>query len=345
MIKYIVPFIVSFLLSIIFIASTLHLAKKINWQDRISERHIHKKGTVLRTGGLALILAFNLAIILDKNLYISPELYGFMTASILLLIVGIWDDFREIEWKIQLFFQVAIAVFSFIMGIRIYYFANPLNNEIISLNSGIGILISAFFIITWIVLMINSMNWLDGIDGLSGGITLIGSLTIFILSLKPEVNQPPVAIISIILAGSILGFLIFNFNPSKILAGTSGSMFMGFSLSILAIFAGTKIATAILVMALPIIDFLWVIGERIRNNKSIFHPDRNHIHHKLLELGWSQRKITLLFYGITIAISIIALNTRVVGKSLTLIATALIMAIFLLLIDRKIKKLSYSRVK
>jgi UDP-GlcNAc:undecaprenyl-phosphate GlcNAc-1-phosphate transferase len=192
--------------------------------------------------------------------------------------------------------------------------------------------------VVWIVLMMNSMNWLDGIDGLSGGITLIGSLTIFFLSLKPEVNQPPVAILAIVLAGSVLGFLAFNFNPSQVLAGTSGSLFMGFFLAVLAVFSGTKIATALLVMALPVIDFVWVIGERIRNKKSIFKPDRKHLHFKLLELGWSQKKINIFFYIITLAVAAIALNTRFIGKSITFFLVAVIMAVALLSIKNKIKK-------
>jgi len=141
-----------------------------------------------------------------------------------------------------------------------------------------------------------------------------------------------------ILAGSVLGFLVFNFNPSRILAGTSGSMFMGFSLAVLAIFSGTKIATALLVLALPIIDLVWVIGERIRQKKSIFKPDRNHLHYKLLELGWSQSKINALFYFITLIMAAIALNTRILGKSITFLAATLLLVLALAVINNKTKR-------
>ena len=340
MIKYIVPFITAFLLSVFFVMAAIYLAGKINWQGRKAERHIHLSGrkNVFRTGGLAIILAFNLAILINKDLFISPELWGVMAGATLLLIIGVWDDFREIFWKIQLFFQVAIAIMVFVMGVRIYHITNPVFGGTIDLSGGLGTIVSAILVIIWLVLVINSMNWLDGIDGLSGGITLIGSLTVFFLSLKPEVNQPPVAILAMILAGSVLGFLIFNFNPSRILAGTSGSMFMGFSLAVLAVFSGTKIATAIMVMVLPIIDFLWVIGERIRNKKSIFKSDKNHLHYKLLELGWSQRKINAFFYLLTLIMAAIALNTRVIGKSITFFAAAFIMALALAAINNKTKK-------
>jgi UDP-GlcNAc:undecaprenyl-phosphate GlcNAc-1-phosphate transferase len=113
-------------------------------------------------------------------------------------------------------------------------------------------------------------------------------------------------------------------------------MFMGFSLAVLAIFAGAKIATAILVLAIPIIDFVWVIGERIRNGKSIFKPDKNHLHHKLMELGWSQKKIALHYYAVTMIIAIVALNTRIIGKSITLILASVVMSSIILGVNYKL---------
>ena len=339
MIKYLIPFITSFALTVILITVGSYLAGKIKWQGRRSERHIHKKG-VFRIGGIVMILVFNLVTILNPDLVFTPELLGMMFGTLIILAVGVRDDIKEVFWKTQFLFQVMISILVFVVGVRIYYVSNPLTGGIINLDAGFGIIFSIAIVIFWIVLMINSINWLDGIDGLSGGVTFIGAMTVFFLSLKPEVNQPPVAIVSVILAGSVLGFIIYNFNPSRVIAGTAGSMFMGFSLAVLAIFSGTKIATAILVMALPIIDFLWVIGERVRERESIFKPDRRHLHYKLLELGWSQKKITLYFYAVTIIIAIIALNTRMIGKTITLSATFGVLLIILIWINRKIKNQS-----
>jgi UDP-GlcNAc:undecaprenyl-phosphate/decaprenyl-phosphate GlcNAc-1-phosphate transferase len=223
----------------------------------------------------------------------------------------------------------------YIFGLRIYAITNPMGG-IIEMSSSWGIIFSVILVIIWIVAIINSLNWLDGIDGLSGGVSFICAMTMVFLSLTPDVNQPPMAIMALIIAGTILGFLVFNFYPSIIIAGTSGSMFMGFSLATLAIFAGTKIATAILVLVLPIIDFAWVIGERIRNGKSIFKADRNHLHHKLMDLGWSQRKIALHYYSVTILVSIVALNTRAIGKSITLLISIFIMVLTLFFINKKL---------
>ncbi len=337
MAKFILPFLISFVSTVVLIFLLKKTVGRFRWAERKSSRHIHS-AKAYRLGGIAMIIAFNLSILASRDLFISHQVYGFMISTLIILVVGFWDDLRELFWKTQLFYQVAVAILIFIFGIRIYRITDPFGG-VFNFNSSLGVIISMIMVVLWVVLMINSMNWLDGIDGLSGGISLIGALTIFFLSLYPEVNQPPVAILSLVLAGTILGFLIFNFYPSIVLAGTSGSMYMGFALAVLAIFAGTKIATAFLVMSLPIIDFAWVIGERIRHKKSVFRPDRNHLHHKLLELGWSQRKITLFFYAITALIAVVALNTRAIGKSVTMIAAVFIMAMSLIFINKKLERL------
>lgn len=336
MAKYLISFVTAFLLTVSFIFILKFFADKVKWKGRASSRHISKKN-IFRVGGVAMIIAFNLAILFNDYLVITPVLGGVMLASIFVLIVGVWDDVNEVFWKTQFFYQVAIATLVYIFGLRIYAITNPLGGTI-EFDSSLGVIISILLVILWIVVIINSMNWLDGIDGLSGGVSFICAMTMVFLSLTPHVNQPPVAIIALIISGTILGFLVFNFNPSMVIAGTSGSMFMGFSLAALAIFAGTKIATAILVLAIPIIDFLWVIGERIKNKKSIFKADENHLHHKLMQLGWSQRKIALHYYAVTIMIAIIALNTRVVGKSITLLAAVIIMVVAIFFINKKIVK-------
>jgi UDP-GlcNAc:undecaprenyl-phosphate GlcNAc-1-phosphate transferase len=326
MLKYFNPFLEAFFLTIVFIFSANLWAKTINWSKRNESRHIHQKN-IYRVGGIAMVAVFIFLIIFNRDLVITPELFGFMLAAIILLFVGIRDDFQELFWKTQLFFQMAVAVLIFIIGVRIYHVTNPFTGGVINLDLSQTVLISLCLVVFWIVLVINAINWLDGIDGLSGGITLISLITIFLLSFKPEVNQPPIAIITAILIGIMLGFLIFNFNPAKVLAGTSGSMFMGLSLAVLAIFSGTKIATAILVLAIPIIDFIWVIGERMASGREIFRADRKHLHYKLLELGWSQKKIAITYYVITLLVAIVALNTRVIGKSITLVISFLIMVI------------------
>ena len=346
MIKYLTPFVISFLLTVLFLIGMIFLAKKIKWFPRKSERHIHKKN-IYRIGGVAMVLAFNITILLDRDLVISPELYGLMIASLILMLVGLWDDIKELFWQNQLFSQIAGAVLVFVMGVRIYFITNPLTGGILKLETGMWIVVAIILVIFWIVLVINAMNWIDGIDGLSGGITAISALAIFILSLRPEVNQPPIAIISVILFGVSLGFLVYNFYPAKVLAGTTGATFMGLVLSVLAVFSGAKIATAILVLSIPLIDLAWVIKERMRLGKSVFQPDKKHLHYRLLELGWSQRKIAGYYYVCTIIFAIIALNTRAIGKGIALLAVATIMVCIFMVINNKIshKKKIYKNEK
>ncbi|EKD58925.1 MAG: glycosyl transferase family 4 [uncultured bacterium] len=210
------------------------------------------------------------------------------------------------------------------MGVRLQYVTNPFGG--VFLFEGFsGHVISLFFSTIWIVFIMNAMNWIDGVDGASGGVTFIGAVTIFFLSLRPEVNQPPVAIITSALLGALGAFLFFNFYPAKILAGTSGAIFMGFILAIMAVFAGAKIATTLLVLSIPIIDALWVVSQRYLSGHSIFLPDKKHLHFRLLDAGWSHRSICFFYYAITIIISFIALNTYALGKILAFFLVAIMM--------------------
>ena len=331
---YIIPFISSFLVTSGILILFVFLCSKFDFLKIIS-KNTKNREKICRLGGVAIIIGFISSLFIIEDLVISQKLWGIIFASLIIFIFGILDDFFDFEWKIQLFFQVSIAIFVFIFGVRADYLTNPLGGFVF-LNIGKYLIPSLVFVVFWIVLLINSMNWIDGIDGLSGGISLVGSLSIFLLSLKPEVNQPPVAIISIALSGAFLGFLLFNFNPSKIMAGTSGSMFMGFILATLAIFAGTKIATALLIGTIPVINAIWVIGERIKFEDSIFKADKRHLHHKLLELGWSQRKIVAFLLGITSLVAIVALNTRAIGKIITLIMVFIIMISTFVFINKKL---------
>jgi UDP-GlcNAc:undecaprenyl-phosphate/decaprenyl-phosphate GlcNAc-1-phosphate transferase len=314
---FLIPFLVSFFLAVIFLIGIIKLFKTkdfLNKNSRTSLRHIHRQ-EILRFGGVAIILAFALTLLLDINLVISRQLFWVLLLSGGILLFGLFDDLWELSWQKQLIFQVVIALAVFWSGIQLVYVTNPFGGIFLFTNS-FGYVLSFGLVVAWILLIINAMNWVDGIDGVSGGITAIGALTIFFVSLRPEVNQPPVGIIAMALLGAMLAFLAFNFNPAKILAGTSGSVFMGFTLAVLALFAGAKIATTLLVLAIPIIDALWVIFERLGSRESIFKPDQRHLHYRLRQLGWSQRKICLFYWLVTGLIAFIALNVGAKGKLL-----------------------------
>ena len=165
------------------------------------------------------------------------------------------------------------------------------------------------FTVFWIVGMINWINWIDGLDGLSSGIALIAAVTLGLISLTTQVGggQPLVAVLCFALAGSLLGFLRWNFHPATIFAGTSGVQFVGFTLAVLAILGSAKVAVAVLVLGVPIIDTFWIIVRRLSQGRSPFTPDRSHIHHRLLDLGLSHRQTVLVIYGICIALAVISM--------------------------------------
>lgn len=302
---------------------------------RRGERH-QRKGKLSRLGGVAMCLAFLSAIFFDPHLVLTRDIWGLIVAGVLACLFGLWDDIWELSFKAQAFLQVALTTVLFIFGMRITILKNPFGDAwIIPEQSPVAILLGFTLLLLWLVLVMNAVNWLDGLDGLLGGISLITFFVVFFLSLKPEVNQPPIALLASIGIGIAVGFLVLNIHPARILAGTSGSMFLGLFITALAVIAGTKVATALLVLSLPVADAIWVIGERLRAGQSIFHPDQRHLHYKLQELGWSEYQIAGFFFALTTLIGLIALNTVALGKFIAFFLVFGIIFSFLLLVAQK----------
>lgn len=305
---------------------------------RQGERHQGKE-TLSRLGGVALILGFTITVLSSEPLVISREIFGLLIGGVIVGGVGLWDDFRELSFKAQGFFQVALTAILFIFGIRITTIKNPFGETFMIPSEGIlPILLGFMILLLWMFLVLNAVNWLDGLDGLLGSVSLITFLTVFFLSLKPEVNQPPVAILAMVGIGVVLGFLLFNIHPARILAGTSGSMFLGFLIAVLSVIAGTKIATSLLVLALPIADALWVIGERFHAGSSIFQSDKRHLHYKLRSLGWSEGQIAWFFSLFTGIIAVIALLTESVEKFFALLLVFLLLFAFFVFVSAKTRR-------
>lgn len=336
---YLFPFMKALLFSCGGIVILLWLRRRGAEKDiRTTSRHTHAPG-VGRWGGVAVIVAFVAIVVTDNHLVMTPPLWGMVGASLLILLVGLWDDARELSWKTQAAFQFLVAATVFWCGVRFLSIPYPFGGTFF-LDAPQFVWLSFGLSVIWVMMVMNAVNWADGIDGWCGGLALIGFVTVFLLSLKPEVNQPPVGIIAAALAGATAGFLIFNVYPAKILAGTSGAWFFGFMLASLAIFAGTKIATALLVLALPVLDAGWVVWERWRSQASIFQADARHLHYRLKALGWSQRRIIFFLYAVTGVIAALALNTRTWGKLMTSIVVAVLTLLLLLWLGRRTKRLA-----
>jgi UDP-GlcNAc:undecaprenyl-phosphate GlcNAc-1-phosphate transferase len=256
------------------------------------------KGEFKRWGGAVLIVSFWSMVLMHRELEMTMQLQGLLLGSMGILFFGLWDDWRNLSWKTQAVFQAVLVAILIYFGFSVEYFSG-INGEMIRLDwliwGGVSIM-SAGFIFVWLTGIINAINWADGVDASMGSIAVVGGLSLVFVSFLPEVNQPAVAILASIFLGEIVAFLFFNLPPAKVEAGTSGSYFVGFVLAGLAIIAGSKILTMMIVLILPLVDFAWVIIERWRDGQLIFKKDNRHLHYRLRKLGWSDGRIFLSYF-------------------------------------------------
>ena len=316
-----------------------------------SDRKIHTK-PIPNIGGIALFSGFwiTTAVFVKLN-QVQGEfvhyLWGLFYGSTLLFLTGLIDDRRPLSPIIKLGIHIVSALCLIAAGVGITFTQNPLGG-IITLDS-IKIPLSLFhhmysitlwadlFALIWIVTNINVMNFLDGLDGLAAGTSCIAFVVIAIISFTPAVNQPLSGYLALIGAGTSMGFLFLNINPAKLFMGDSGSQVLGFLLGSIAIISGAKIATALLVFGLPIFDTFWVIGFRLTHGKKPWVAGRDHLHHKLLDLGYSQREIVFGYWGITMLFGITALLSSTQMKLYVLTAIVLGLIQVVGSIERKIK--------
>ena len=274
---------------------------KLKMLDR-PEKYGLKRAPIPYFGGILFFVPFVILVLVFCG--ISNEILGFLIAASLIAMTGLLDDKFNISPWVRLFVQIVSGLIIAVFGLGILSITNPFGG-VIDLNtvSVYGVpLLGALFTIFWVVLVTNTMNFLDGVPGLSSGVSFISSFTIFFLSIRPGIHadlasQQTVATISIILAFCCLAFLIFDFPPVKILMGNVGSNFLGFVLAALAIFSGGKVATAFLVLGVPILDAAWVILKRIFEGRKPWKGgDYKHLHHRLLALGLSEKNVLFVVY-------------------------------------------------
>jgi UDP-GlcNAc:undecaprenyl-phosphate GlcNAc-1-phosphate transferase len=231
------------------------------------------------------------------------DLLGLLLGGALAAAFGVIDDALDLRARWQFGGQFGLALFAIFCGFVVDFINNPFGPGIVHFAGPFAL----GFTVLWIAGMINSINFIDGLDGLSSGIGLIAALTLGIISLTTQVGQSFVAVLCFALAGSLLGFLRWNFHPASIFVGTSGVMFIGYTLALLSILGTAKVAVAMLVLGVPIIDAFWIIVRRLAQGRSPFSPDRGHLHHRLLDIGLSHRQTVLLIYAICIGLGALAL--------------------------------------
>lgn len=309
-----IAFLLAFITAFVITPYTIRIAKKVGAVDIPNDRRVNKK-PMPRLGGLAVIAGFLVsAIYLIISMFIekkinftedslNKKIFGFLIGIIVLGITCFIDDVKGIKPLAKLAGQTLAAILLVSSGVLIDNFTIPFKENSVMLNE----VFSYILTIGWIVGITNAINLIDGLDGLSSGITLISCISLLIIFALNE--SPLIAIILITsLAGAIVGFLPYNFNPAKTFIGDVGSNFMGFSIAVISILGVAKTYTAvviiapIMVLALPIFDTLWAIVRRIIKTKSIkgvFKADKGHLHHRLMARGYTQKQAVLILYGLT----------------------------------------------
>ncbi|MEK7631977.1 MAG: MraY family glycosyltransferase [Patescibacteria group bacterium] len=295
-------------------------------------------------GGIAPFLAFTLvawgvALTTDQLFggFLMPKhLLGITLAGLVLMVGGFLDDRKHLRPSRQLLFPIAAALVIVACGIGIPYITNPFGgtwqlNNIVWTVFSVGdtpyrvILFADLFAVLWLLATTYTTKILDGLDGLVAGITTIGGIIIATVSLGQEVSQPETAILAMALAGAALGFLMWNWHPAKIFLGEGGSTWTGFMLGTLAILAGGKIATALLILGLPALDVGWTIARRLFGHQKATQADRGHLHFRLLDVGLSHRQAVLLLYTVVAVFGSITLVTRGEQKVLALAGLGFVM--------------------
>lgn len=294
------------------------------------KRRVHKKPTPL-LGGIAIYVAFMSVLILKKGVITNSEI-AIMLGATVIAIGGFLDDKFDIKPWQKLAFQIVATVIVLAFGLKIEILTNPFsdNNPFINIE-----LLAIPITILWVVGITNAFNLIDGLDGLSAGVALISSATIFIIAILN--NRMEAATLTLILCGAIGGFLPYNFNPASIFMGDTGAQLLGFLLATISIEGAIKSATAfalavpILTLGLPIYDTIFAMIRRKVNGKPMMQADRGHLHHRLLDMGLTQKQTVIIMYLISMilgGISIIAMQLSST-KSYFLLAGVLLIIVAL----------------
>ncbi len=310
-----IAFLLAFIVSFMVTPWTIKLSHNVGAIDIPKDNRRMHSNIMPRLGGVAVIIGFTISLIyllfitdLEEsiNLFGKEQYYkkllGIFFGSIIIIIVGIQDDIKSLKPLQKLIGQTFAATIVVVFGLKIEYIKISTILQIVLKEE-----ISSIITIIWIVGITNSINLMDGLDGLSTGISLISSISLLIIF---TLNYSPLIAIIVIsaLIGALMGFLPFNFSPAKIFIGDTGSNFSGFLIAIVSILGMAKTYTLavvilpVLVLGLPIIDIAWAIIRRIVKGKSlkaIFYADNEHVHHKLVKKGFSQRQAVFILYGVS----------------------------------------------
>ncbi len=276
---------------------------------RIHDRPIPRGGGVavaasfVVVGGLCFASVAGARSAFDMADITPPEALALFGGAVAAAVLGFLDDRFQLRARWQLLMQVALAIGAVAAGVMVDFVYNPAGGGIIPFSTPFAVGFTVF----WIAGMINSINWIDGLDGLSTGVALIAAVTLGLISLGSAIDQPAVALLCACLAGALAGFLPWNFHPARVFIGSAGTYFIGYTLAVLSILGTAKVAVAILVLGVPIIDTFWIIVRRTLAGQAPFTADRGHLHHRLLDLGISHRGAVLTIYALSGVLALLSL--------------------------------------
>lgn len=309
---------VCFILAVLLTPYIIKFAIRIGAVDQPNERKVHTK-VMPRLGGLAIVISFYVGFLIFNPGF--SETWPILAGGLIITAVGFLDDMFQLSAKVKLLGQIVAAVVTVMGGIQIEFITVPFGGMI-----SLGYFAIPLTIL-WIVGVTNAVNLIDGLDGLAAGVSSIVLLTISGMAIV--MGNPLVALIAFLLLGSTLGFLIFNFHPAKIFMGDTGSLFLGYMIGVLAIMGLFKnvalfsIMVPIIVLGVPILDTAFAIIRRIVQRKPLSAPDKLHLHHCLIRLGYSHRQTVIVIYALSSLFSLAAIiftRSAMWGSTLTLLS-------------------------
>lgn len=328
----IVPFVIAFAFSFASTPIVTQLAFKIGAVDIPKDnRRMHKK-PIPRLGGLAIIFGFAVALLcVSHNL--NRGIGATMIGAAIIAVMGVIDDCKDLNAKLKFLIQIIAALVVIYGGnVKITVFTNP---NLLSDNPYLVFpeWLSVSLTVIWIVFITNAVNFIDGLDGLAAGVSAIMSVSLVFISVRT--GESAIAIIGMALMGSCFGFLPYNFNPAKIFMGDTGSTFLGFMLATLSVqgvfksYAVISFAVPLLILGLPLFDASFAMIRRILTGKSPMTADRGHLHHRLIDMGFSQKQTVFILYAIS---AVLGISAVLLAESGAMRAILLIMCVLIFIL-------------
>lgn len=301
-------FIISFILTLFFVPFVRNFCLKKGYVDKPGARKIHRD-PIPRLGGVAIwagtIITFWIIVALLGKYPHGNCLSGILIGASIMFLLGLVDDIYDLPASFKFVIQIGAALIAVLLGVKIDVVWNPVGNPV--MLGAMSVPITVF----WIVGISNAMNFIDGMDGLAGAVSTIGAVSFAVIALSSIHPSPISAMLAVVLAGAMMGFLMFNFKPAKIFMGDSGALFTGFLLSSLSVVGVMKTAAftiflPVFIFLVPILDITYSTVRRLMKGHSPFVADAEHIHHKLLSAGFSQDHTVFILITLAVAAGAVA---------------------------------------